>query len=111
MFKLIAAFSVCFALALAGCAVLEPVQPKEILKHPFGTPHALQRGMSKEQVRDMFGEPDVITHSEEGTDLTSTAGEKWVYHGRYSKLPVDAGYLSKTKTLTFDGDSLVGWED
>ena len=105
------AIIICLGVIAAGCAVLEPVQPKEILKHPFGTPHALQRGMSKEQVRDMFGEPDIITHSGEDTDLTSTAGEKWVYHGRYSKVPVDAGYLSKTKTLTFDGDSLVNWKD
>jgi len=113
MSKLIAVVSVCLALAIitAGCAVLEPVKPEEVLKHPLGTPHALRRGMSKEQVRDMWGEPDSITSPEKVTDLTSTAAEVWVYHARYSKLPLDAGYFSKTRTLTFDGDNLVGWED
>ena len=89
---------------ITGCAGIEPPTPKEIIEHPLGTSF-LRAGLTKEQVIAQWGEPDLKEYDNNGK--WGNAKEKWTYYGRYSGLPVDAGYLSKTQYLYFDGKNLV----
>ena len=91
-----------------GCAGIEPPTPKEIMEHPFGTSF-LRTGLTKEQVIAQWGEPDLKEYDNNGK--WGNAKEKWTYYGRYSGLPVDAGYLSKTQYLYFDGKNLVRFNE
>ena len=91
---------------LFGCAEIDIPTPQDVLKHPLGT-ESVKRGMSKDQVKDLWGEPDETTYEEIEKAGTVRSREVWIYKGRYSAIPVDAGYLSKTKYLYFDGDSLT----
>jgi len=110
MITKLSAIIICVAIIISGCAVLEPVKPQEVLKNPLGT-GPLKRGMTKNEIRDMWGEPDLVVVSDKSADVTSTSREEWIYQARYSRLPVDTGYLSKTKRLHFDGENLVNWEN
>ena len=90
---------------LYGCADIAPPTPGYILKRPLGT-DSVKLGMTKDRVRDLWGEPNRVNEVE---DEAAWAGsrEEWVYIGRYSDIPLDAGYLSKTKKLYFDGENLT----
>ncbi|MBN1354583.1 MAG: hypothetical protein JW994_07965 [Candidatus Omnitrophica bacterium] len=90
---------------LAGCAGLEPPTPVEIIKRPLGT-ESVKLGMTMDEVRNVWGDPDQVNHV---TDKEKWGGERteWVYMSRTSVLPVDAGYLFKTKKLYFDGKNLT----
>jgi len=90
---------------LAGCAEFTPPTPAYILKRPLGT-SSVKLGMTKDRVRDLWGEPNQINEVE-NEEAWGGKREEWVYVGRYSEIPVDAGYLSKTKRLYFDGDNLT----
>ena len=103
----IAKFSVLIAVIafLTGCADFTPPMPEDILKRPLGT-ESVKIGMSKAEIRDLWGEPNQINTK---TDEKAWGGarEEWVYIARYSKVPINAGYFSKTQKLYFDGDSLT----
>jgi len=103
MFKLFTVFFLFFL--LGGCADITPPSPKDIIQRPLGT-DSVKLGMAKDRVRDLWGEPDQINYVE---DKKRWGGkrEEWVYVARYSVLPVDAGYLSRTKKLYFDGENLT----
>jgi hypothetical protein len=92
---------------ILGCAEIESPNPAEILSHPLGK-DPLRIGITKDKVLDMWGRPDVITRT--GTNELGASCEEWIYHGRYPNLPIDAGYLYKTKYLYFEGNTLVRWE-
>lgn len=92
-------------LSLTGCAEIDAPTPKEIIKRPFGT-GSIKVGMAKGKVRELWGEPDQVNYVED-KEKWGGAREEWVYTGRYSAIPIDAGYLSKTKKLYFDGESLT----
>lgn len=91
--------------ALVSCADVMPPPPQKIIQTPIGT-SSVKIGMTKDQVVDLWGEPDAKKVTED-SEKWSGAREEWLYRGRYSGLPVDAGYLSKTKKLYFDGDNLT----
>ncbi len=94
------------SLCLAGCAEFNIFEtPTEILKHPLGT-DPISVGMTKDEISDKWGQPDQISQLEPA-DEWKTPREKWVYRGRYSKVPLDRSYLFKTKYLIFDGNNLV----
>ena len=95
-----------FVLSVTGCAEINLFEaPTQVLKHPLGT-DPIKIGMSKDEVVSMWGRPDQINNLEP-TDEWRTSREEWVYIGRYSKIPVDKNYLSKTKYLIFDGKHLA----
>jgi len=96
-------------LALTSCADVMPPTPQKIIQTPIGT-SSVKIGMTKDQVVDLWGEPDAKRMVEE-SDKWSGPREEWLYRGRYQGLPVDAGYLSKTKKLYFDGDNLTNITD
>ncbi len=96
----------CVLIFVSGCAELDIPTPQDVLKHPLGT-LSVKRGMSKDRVKDLWGEPDETTYKEIEEAGTTRSREVWIYKSRYSAIPVDAGYLSKTKYLYFDGDSLT----
>lgn len=84
---------------------MEIPTPEDIIKRPIGT-DSVKIGMTKDKVKELWGDPDQVNYV---TDEKRWGGarEEWVYRGRYSSLPVDAGYLSKTKKLYFDGKNLT----
>lgn len=87
----------------AGCAEMDVPNTKQILRDPFGE-GSLKAGMSKNRVRDVYGEPDIIdTVTAEGWNEPR---EQWFYRAK-TNLPVGAGYLSDDLYLYFDGDNLT----
>jgi len=92
--------------ALIGCAVIENVPtPDDVLKHPLGS-ESIKIGMTKEQVEDLWGRPNDIRMIEDKARWGASR-EMWVYNAQYGSVPVDAGYLSKSKKLYFDGNNLT----
>jgi len=106
MFRVLVTY-VILGLLLIGCAGIDPPTPKKILT-PFAGMSPVQLGESKDSVRDKWGEPDEIEML--GADDVGLIREAWIYRGRYSDVPVDYKYLSKTKRLIFTGDSLTAYE-
>jgi outer membrane protein assembly factor BamE (lipoprotein component of BamABCDE complex) len=96
------------ALNLASCAEMSPPTPVEVLQNPLGT-DALYKGMSKDEVREIWGQPSSVVRLEEATAF-SEAREEWVYNARYPAVRVNANYLAKTRHLFFEGDVLIRWE-
>ncbi|MCQ9207536.1 MAG: outer membrane protein assembly factor BamE [Omnitrophica bacterium] len=101
-FKLSLVLSLLF---LCGCADITPPTPGYILKRPLGT-DSVKTGMTKDEVKSLWGGPDRVNQVE-NKDKWEGKREEWVYVGRYGTLPVNAGYLSKTKKLYFDGERLT----
>jgi len=91
-------------LSLSGCADLSIPSPDYIIERPIGT-DSVKVGMTKDKVKDLWGDPDQINEVED-KEKWGSARTEWVYRAR-TELPVDAGYLSKTKKLYFDGNSLT----
>lgn len=91
---------------ILGCAEVDVPKPEDVLKHPLGT-ESIKIGMSKDRVMNLWGEPDRVEYSEIKESGSKRPREIWIYQGRYSSVPLDAGYLSKTKYLYFDGNSLT----
>jgi len=92
-------------LSCCGCSVVEIANPNEMIKHPLGT-ESIKIGMTKHDVEGLWGKPDEV-RTVENSDKWKGAREMWVYRAQYGVIPVDAGYLSKSKRLYFDGDSLT----
>lgn len=94
---------------LAGCSTIHKItegslEPKNIAKAPSEWPQ-MRKGMSKEEVISILGEPDskmVI-----GQDEQVGAIEEWVYVGRYPGMPLDLGYVQKSRRLIFKGNFLT----
>lgn len=106
--KLAAVFAAASLFFFAGCAEINPPNPKEVLESPFGK-GPLRIGMTQTEVRELWGEPDGIeTHD---PDRWGGVKETWTYEGRFPGMPVDVGYTSKTKVLEFDGQNLVSFRD
>ena len=100
----------CALIFLAGCAEMDIPTPKDIIQKPLGT-DSIRRGMNKDQVRALWGEADNISYEKIEEAGTLRSREVWIYKARYSAIPVDADYLSKTKYLYFDGNSLAKISD
>jgi len=98
-------FSTCLFSLISGCAGITPPTPDELISKPLGK-GPLRLGMVKDEVKSVWGEPDVVNVLEESADRL-TKKEEWIYFGRYSGVPVDTGYLSKTQYLYFDGQNLI----
>ena len=107
IFKLALALMV--ILSLIGCSGISLPTPKEIIQRPIGT-DSVKVGMTKNEVREIWGAPDQINQVED-KELWDGPRTEWVYRGRYSKVPIDAGFLSRTKKLYFDGESLTNIVD
>jgi len=87
-----------------GCQSAAAASVDEILKAPLGS-GGLRLGMSKTQVINRYGEPDLkgyVTSSD-----WKEPREEWYYRGRFDILPINAGYLADDLYLYFDGDSLT----
>ncbi len=104
---LIASMGVILAsvLILCGCSAITIPNPEDVVKHPLGT-ESIKIGMTKEQVEALWGKPNQIKMVEEKERWQGTR-EMWIYRAQYGSIPVDAGYLSSTKKLYFDGDNLT----
>ena len=94
-----------FSIAIVGCAGIMPPSPDDVVRHPLGT-ESIKIGMTKAEVQGLWGKPDEVTTAENKEKWQGNR-EVWVYRAEYTAIPVDAGYLSKTKKLYFDGDNLT----
>lgn len=91
--------------ALYGCAAITMPTTDYVVDHPLGT-ESIRIGMTKQQVESLWGKPDEIKLMEDKAKWKGTR-EVWVYRAQYGAIPIDAGYLSKTKKLYFDGENLT----
>ncbi len=107
IFVLLSAFSFQLSAFLSGCAEIKPPGPEEIMRQPLGE-SPLRVGMTKEKVKSLWGEPDIVRVL--GADAQGTVKEEWIYRGRYPNLPINVDFLSETQHLLFDGDHLVRFE-
>ena len=99
-----------FFVSLAGCTLVETIPtPEYIIQRPIGT-SSVKIGMSKNEVRALWGKPDQINFVED-KELWGGKREEWVYGAATSVVPIDAGYLSRTKKLYFDGENLTNIDD
>lgn len=110
MRRFLAILSLIGLLNVLGCSGIEPPMPDKILTHPLGTT-PLKIGMTKANVRNIWGEPDLIRHVGESSGPGSTTKEEWIYYGRMSTLPINCGYLARPQHLYFDGDSLTNFKE
>lgn len=109
-----------FSVLIPGCAEnqtfnvagIQPLEiPKEVGENPLGTT-ALKIGMSKDEVKSLWGKPDFVNTPEYTPDASGSVKEEWVYKARrYSPIPIDVEYLSNTKHLFFDGNNLTKIEE
>jgi hypothetical protein len=99
--------AVCAFLLIAGCSAIDVPNPGEVIRHPLGT-ESVKLGMTKQQVEELWGKPSE-KKTVENKEKWQGGGvrEVWIYRAQYSSIPVDAGYLSKTKKLYFDGENLT----
>lgn len=93
------------ALALAGCSAISVPTPNDVINHPLGT-ESIKIGMTKQQVESIWGKPNQVQTVEDKKRWNGPR-EMWLYNAQYNVIPVDAGYLSKTKKLYFDGENLT----
>lgn len=94
---------------ICGCNTLTIPSPDEIIKKPLGT-ESVRIGMTKYQIESLWGKPDQI-NTVENKQKWSQPREVWTYNARYGSIPIDAGYLSKTQKLYFDGENLTEISD
>lgn len=109
MIKLALLSCVCMVYVI-GCAGIQPPDTDEILRHPLGT-ESVKLGMTKAEVESKWGKPDEVRMIEDPKRWKDPR-EEWVYRPNIgSSIPVDAGFLSKTKRLCFDGNNLTDISD
>ena len=94
---------------ICGCSTLAIPNPDDIIKKPLGT-ESIKIGMTKDRVASLWGKPDNVTTTENKQKLASPR-EVWTYNAHYGSIPIDAGYLSKTQKLYFDGENLTEISD
>jgi len=98
-----------FLIALFGCSDFKEFHIRDALTRPWDTKPPLSVGVTKEEVRADWGEPDIINQLPPAT--WGTDKEEWIYWGRYPNVPIDYMYLSQTKHLIFEGNVLVDFFD
>ena len=104
-YKLILLGGVIFS--LSGCAAITLPKPGSLIKdHRLIGTDSVKLGMTRDEVKEIWGEPDSINYVQ-NEELWGGKREEWIYNARYGKIPINAGYLSKTKKLYFDGENLT----
>jgi len=102
-------FTAIFLIAgLQGCTAITIPNPGDIASTPLGT-ESIKLGMSKARVESIWGKPDNI-RIEESKDSFKGQREVWFYNSpQYARIapPVNAGYLSRSRKLYFDGNNLI----
>lgn len=93
-----------WSMVLIGCTEITPPTAQELMRQPLGK-SPLRIGMTKEKVKSIWGEPDVVRVLE--PDAQGMVRVEWIYRGRYPGLPINVDYLSETQHLFFDGEHLV----
>ena len=92
-----------------GCAGITPPSPDDLLRSPTGD-GPIQIGMTKNEVESIWGKPDEVRTIEDPKRWDGPR-ELWVYRAEYGAVPVNVGYLSKSKRLYFDGVHLTNIGD
>jgi len=97
------------SLVFYGCSAVTVPNPEEVLSTPLGT-ESVKIGMSKNQVESLWGKPD-STRIVEDPKRWQSPREVWTYNSRMSGMSINAGYLTNTRALYFDGDNLTSIEN
>lgn len=105
MQKIIVYASIFLFTSIYGCSAIQVPDADDVISHPLGT-ESIKIGMSKQQVESIWGKPDDVKMVE-NKEKWQGGREVWTYRAQYGSIPVDAGYLSKTKRLYFDGNNLT----
>ena len=92
-------------ITFSGCADITLPTPRDIIEKPIGQ-GSVKIGMTKNEVREIWGGPDQINNVE-NAEMWSGPREEWVYLAMSRNLPVGSGYFSETKKLYFDGENLT----
>ena len=100
-------FAAIFTIAgLQGCTAITIPNPGDIASTPLGT-ESIKLGMSKARVESIWGKPDNI-RIEESKDSFKGQRGMVLQLPQYARIaPVNAGYLSRSRKLYFDGNNLV----
>lgn len=107
MRKVVLSFGVLvFLFTFSGCADMEAPGIKKIVTQPMDTKSTLKVGMNKDEVKNGWGDPDIINPLTPGQFGAVT--EEWVYIGR-TDFPVTYKSSEKTCYLVFEDDALVSW--
>lgn len=104
------AFVMLSLISIVGCSGIEPPSPGHLLQHPLGTT-PLHIGMTKNEVKEIWGEPDLIQDKGENQDRGATEKQEWVYYGRMQNLPISYANLSKSLRIYFDGNSVTNFKE
>ena len=105
MRKIIVYAAILTLASIYGCSAIQVPDAEDVISHPLGT-ESIKIGMSKQQVESVWGKPNDI-RMVENKEKWQGGREVWIYRAQYGSIPVDAGYLSKTKKLYFDGNNLT----
>jgi len=97
------------AVIFCGCSAIDVPNPDDVIRHPLGT-ESIKLGMTRQRVESLWGKPSEIKMVE-NKEKWKGSREVWIYRSQYNAIPVDAGYLSKTKKLYFDGENLTEISD
>ena len=103
------ALGIVVLLGIMGCAELITPDPNKPASHALGL-GPIEIGMTKDEIKSFWGEPDMVRDIAESRDKGPTQKEEWVYYGRVSQLPVNYGYLAKALHLYFDSKNLTGYK-
>ena len=95
---------------LIGCAAIVPPAPDKFLSNPLGA-GPVHLGMTKNEVKDTYGEPDLIQNIGDSNDKGATTKQEWVYYARMKRFPINYGYLSKTLRIYFDGNNVTKFSE
>ncbi len=96
------------SVGLLGCADFVVPTRQYAITHPWDTSPPISRGTTKNEVREVWGQPDAIIPR--GVDEMGLSKEEWIYQAR-THVPVDIRYFCKTKRILFTGESVTGWVD
>ncbi|MBI1883018.1 MAG: hypothetical protein HYS08_02295 [Chlamydiae bacterium] len=97
------------ALMMAGCSDFEDPTKKISLETVVGGGPSLKLGMTKDEVKASWGNPDNVKAT--GENRWGAPREEWTYHAWFPVVPVNYKYVSKGRRLFFEGDALVKWEE
>ena len=85
--------TVCLFIFVFGCASRDPNAPRP--RHPRDI--KLEVGMTKDDVREKYGDPGAITQT--------SHGEQWYYDNRgQAFIPFNFGYRYQFRSFLFDTD-------
>ena len=96
-------------MSIAGCADVIKPTAHYAMTHPLDTGSMVSMGTSRDEVKEKWGEPDLIEKL--GYDDMGLEKESWTYNAWFPKAPLDYRHFSRDKKIYFTGGYVTGFED